>query len=231
MKILGIIPARGGSKGIPRKNIKELNGKPLVQYTSEVALASDKISTLIVSSDDDEIIKVSKLLGIDVPFKRPKDLALDETPTLPVIINALRYFKSTGEEFDAVCLLQPTSPFRTVEFLNKAIKNFIDQDADSLVSVQEVPHEYNPHWVFKPNDSEELKLVTGENEIISRRQNLPKTYHRDGSIYITKTSVLLNQNSLYGNKIAYIESPKDWYVNIDTMEDWRKAEELINRIL
>lgn len=226
MKILGVIPARGGSKGVPRKNIKELNGKPLIQYTSDVALESELIDTLVLSSDDNEIIEVAKKIGIDVPFVRPNDLAQDKSPTFPVIIHALEYYKSIGVEFDAVCLLQVTSPFRSVDFLNKAIKKFIDQDTDSLVSVQEVPHEYNPHWVFKPNDNEELKLVTGEKEIISRRQNLPKTYHRDGSIYITKTSVLLNQNSLYGNKIAYIESPKEWYVNIDTMKDWDQAVEL-----
>lgn len=226
MKILGVIPARGGSKGVTRKNIKELNGKPLIQYTADVAIESELIDTLVLSSDDNEIIEVAKKIGVDVPFVRPNDLAQDKSPTFPVIIHALEYYKSIGVEFDAVCLLQVTSPFRSVDFLNKAIKKFIDQDADSLVSVQEVPHEYNPHWVFKPNDNEELKLVTGEKEIISRRQNLPKTYHRDGSIYITKTSVLLNQNSLYGNKIAYIESPKEWYVNIDTMKDWDQAVEL-----
>ncbi len=229
MKVLGIIPARGGSKGVPRKNIKELNGKPLIQYTSDVALASDKISKLIVSSDDDEIIKVSKSLGIEVPFKRPKDLGLDKTPTLPVIIHALDYFKSIGEEFDAVCLLQVTSPFRTVEFLNDAVEQFIEKETDSLISVQKVPHQYNPHWVFKPNEKGILEIATGEKEIISRRQDLPNTYHRDGSIYITKVDVLLNKKSLYGNSISYIETPKEYYVNIDTIEDWYKAEQLVKK--
>lgn len=231
MKILGIIPARGGSKGVPRKNIKELNGKPLIQYTSDIALATDKISKLIVSSDDEDIIKVSKSLGIEVPFKRPKDLGLDKTPSLAVIIHALNHFKAIGEEFDAVCLLQATSPFRTVKFLNDAIEQFIVKETDSLISVQKVPHEYNPHWVFEPNKKGVLEISTGEKEIISRRQDLPDTFHRDGSIYITKVDVLLNNNSLYGNSISYIETPKEYYVNIDTMEDWHKAEELINRIL
>jgi CMP-N,N'-diacetyllegionaminic acid synthase len=231
MRILGIIPARGGSKGVPGKNIKKLNGKPLIQYTSDVALASDKISKLIVSSDDEEIIEVSKELGIEVPFKRPKDLGLDKTPTLPVIIHALEYFKSLGEEFDAVCLLQATSPFRTVEFLEAAIQKFIKKGTDSLISVQKVPHEYNPHWVFQPNENGLLEIATGENEIISRRQDLPDTFHRDGSIYITKYDVLLNKNSLFGNSISYIETPKEYYVNIDTMEDWHKAEKRINEII
>ena len=230
MKILGIIPARGGSKGVPRKNIKLLGGKPLLEYTSEVALASSYIDTLVLSTDDDEIIEVAKSLGIDVPFKRPFDLAIDTAPTLPVIQHTLAYYKSIGVEFDAVCLLQVTSPFRTVEFLNQAIKNFINKDTDSLVSVQEVPHEFNPHWVFEQNDLGNLKIATGDEQIISRRQDLPKAYHRDGSIYITKTSVLLEQNSLYGKSVAYIESAKEGYVNIDTMADWEKAEVLLKHL-
>lgn len=229
MKILAIIPARGGSKGVPRKNIKLLNGKPLLQYTSDVALKSSLIDTLVLSTDDDEIGQVGKQLGIEVPFKRPANLAADKSPTLPVILHALDYYKSMGQQFDAVCLLQVTSPFRTVEFLNKAITTFIAQNTDSLVSVQEVPHEYNPHWTFEINKNGNLKIATGEKEIISRRQDLPKTYHRDGSIYITKTAVLEKQQSLYGNSIAYIVSPKEFYVNIDTLQDWEKAEQMVKK--
>lgn len=230
MKILGIIPARGGSKGVPRKNIKLLGNKPLLQYTSEVALESSLIDTLMLTSDDDEIMAVAKDLGIQVPFKRPEHLALDTTPTLPVIIHAIEYYKSIGQEFDAICLLQVTSPFRTVDFLDKAITTFIKKNTDSLVSVQQVPHEYNPHWVFEQDDLGNLKIATGESQIITRRQELPVSYHRDGSIYITKTSVLLEQHSLYGKSISYIESPKERYVNIDTMTDWEKAEELLSKL-
>lgn len=227
MKILGIIPARGGSKGVPRKNIKLLGNKPLLQYTSEIALASSLIDTLVLSSDDDEIMEVAKGLGVQVPFKRPSDLAIDTAPTLPVIKHAIEYYKSIGINFDAVCLLQVTSPFRTVKFLNKAISTFIDKDTDSLVSVQQVPHEYNPHWVFEVNNDGTLDIATGDKNIITRRQELPLSYHRDGSIYITKTSVILEQDSLYGKSMSYIESPKEWYVNIDTMKDWKKAEKIV----
>ncbi|WP_159947782.1 acylneuraminate cytidylyltransferase family protein [Polaribacter septentrionalilitoris] len=230
MRILGIIPARGGSKGVPRKNIKILGNKTLLQYTSDVALETSFIDTLVLSSDDDEIIEVAKGLGIEVPFKRPKNLAIDSSPTLPVIQHTLEYYKSIGQEFDAVCLLQVTSPFRTISFLNNAIQKFINSCTDSLVSVQEVPHEYNPHWVFEETSNGNLKIATGEKKIISRRQELPKAYHRDGSVYLTKTKVVLEQNSLYGNSITYIESPKEWYVNIDTMEDWRKAEEKLKEL-
>ena len=229
MKILGIIPAREGSKGIPNKNIKLLGGKPLLQFTSEVALQCKSIDKLILSSDSDEIIKVGKNLGLEVPFKRPKKLAEDITPTLPVILHALEHFESKGLFFDAVCLLQVTSPFRKVDFVEKAIKIFIDKDTDSLISVLEIPHEYNPHWAFKEDKNRNLKIATGDKKIISQRQKLPKSYHRDGSIYITKTSVLKEQKSLFGNSISYIESSKEMYVNIDTLQDWHKAEELLKK--
>lgn len=229
MRILGLIPARGGSKGVPRKNIKLLAGKPLLQYTSEVAQKCKYINTLILSSEDEEIIEVAKSLGVEVPFKRPTNLALDASPTLPVILHALEFYKKQNVFFDAVCLLQTTSPFRTINFLDKAIETFIEKGTDSLFSVQEVPHEYNPHWVFEVNEDKTLKIATGEKKIISRRQELPKAFHRDGSIYITKTDVLLGQKSLYGNSISYVESPKEWYVNIDTLDDWHKAEILVNK--
>jgi len=230
MKILGIIPARGGSKGIPKKNIKFLGGKPLLQYTSEIALQSKMLSKVIISSDDEEIIAVAKTLGITVPFIRPKNLAEDTSSTLDVIKHAVDFLEKQGEHFDAICLLQVTSPFRTLQLLDSAIEKFISNNTDSLVSVLEVPHEFNPHWVFKKSDNNTLELSTGEKEIIKRRQDLPKTYFRDGSIYITKTAVLMNKNSLYGNTVGYIESSKERYVNIDTMRDWIKAEKMLENL-
>lgn len=229
MRILGIIPARGGSKGVPRKNIKLLNGKPLLQYTSEIALESQYLTEVILSSDDHAIIEVAKRLGIQVPFTRPSTLAEDQTPTIEVIIHALQWYENQHIFFDAVCLLQVTSPFRTVEFLDNAIAKFVASDCDSLVSVQKVPHEYNPHWTFEVNPDGNLKIATGEDQIINRRQELPDSYHRDGSIYITKTEVLLQQHSLYGKSIAFIESNPELYVNIDRVADWEKAELMIKK--
>ena len=227
MRILGIIPARGGSKGVPGKNIKLLNGKPLLQYTAEIASQSPYLTELILSSEDEAIITAGKEMKIHVPFIRPLALAQDNTPTIDVIIHALQWFENQGILFDAVCLLQTTSPFRTVGFLNKAVEKFMESDCDALVSVQKVPDEYNPHWTFEVNQEGNLKIATGEDQIISRRQELPDTYHRDGSIYITKTEVLLKEHSLYGKRIAFIESSPEDYVNIDTMQDWEKAEQMI----
>ena len=219
MKILGLIPARGGSKGIPRKNIKSLGGKPLLQYTFETAKNSELLSRVILSSDDPEIIAVAEEIGLEVPFSRPAVFAQDHITSLEVVQHALKFFAQNGENFDAVCLLQPTTPFRRKGLIDEAIEKFSKGNFDSLISVREVPQDYNPHWVFEENDGQ-LQIATGEENIISRRQELPKAYHRDGAIYITKAEVLLEQNSLYGSKIGFIDTNGEPYVNIDTPEDW-----------
>lgn len=224
MSILCIIPARAGSKGVPGKNIKLLNGIPLLAYTSEIALRSKLLTKVIVSTDDVNISNHAKNLKLEVPFLRPVELAQDNSPTIDTVIHTLRWYSNQNIFFDAVCLLQVTSPFRTVEFLDNAIEKFINSGCDALVSVQKVPHEYNPHWTFEVNSEGNLTIATGDTQIIPRRQELPLAYHRDGSIYITKSNVILEQNSLYGNSIAYIESDPEFYVNIDTPEDWEKAE-------
>ncbi|MHA6279840.1 acylneuraminate cytidylyltransferase family protein [Salinimicrobium sp. CAU 1759] len=226
MKILGLIPARGGSKGIPGKNIKFLGRKPLIQYTFEAAEKSKVLFRVFLSSDDSEIIGVAEKIGLEVPFLRPLDLAQDDTSSLAVIQHALEHFSQKGEEFDAVCLLQPTTPFRRKGLIDEAIEKFNSGNFDSLISVREVPAEFNPHWVFEEKEGQ-LKIATGEPEIITRRQELPKAYHRDGAIYLTKTEVLLEQNSLYGKKIGFIDTTGDPYVNIDMQEDWEKAELLV----
>lgn len=230
IKILGIIPARGGSKGVPRKNIKLLNGKSLISYTVESAKASRLLTKTILSSEDHEIIEEAKRLELEVPFVRPNNLAADNSPTLPVIKHALNYLAANGEIFDAVCLLQATNPFRPDGFIDKAIKEFISKGTDSLLSVLEVPHEYNPHWTFKAQSDGVLKITTGDQKIISRRQELPKAFYRDGALYITKSSVILSKNSLYGDSISYIKSDPRRNVNIDTIEDWKQAEFLVKNM-
>lgn len=229
MKILGIIPARGGSKGIPRKNIKPLQGKPLLQYTFEAAQDSKLLARVILSSDDPEIIAVAEEIELEVPFKRPAELAADDTSSFEVIKHALNFFAHKGENFNAVCLLQPTTPFRRLKFIDDAIEKFTSGNFDSLISVREVPADFNPHWVFKEKDGR-LKIATGEKKIIPRRQELPKAYHRDGAIYLIKTQVLLDQNSLLGKNIGFLDTTGDPYVNIDTVQDWEEAERLLTMI-
>ncbi|MFC4636292.1 cytidylyltransferase domain-containing protein [Dokdonia ponticola] len=227
MKILGVIPARGGSKGIPHKNRKLLGGRPLMQYTIEAALASKEISAVIFSSEDQQLRTLAKELGVSVPFVRPDHLATDSSGSLEVVQHAIKEMEKLGEVYDAVCLLQVTTPFRTSEEIDIAIRRFREAKTDALISVQEVPHQYNPHWVFETTDTDHLKIATGEKEIIKRRQELPPAYIRDGGIYITKTSVLIEKQSFFGDSVSYVHSDKTRYVNIDTMDDWEKAESII----
>ena len=227
MKILGIITARGGSKGVPGKNIKLLGEHSLLSFTANAANQSKLLHKTILTSDDSDIIEVAKKEKIDVPFVRPNDLANDTATSISVVQHAVNYMESIGEYFDAVCLLQPTSPFREKGFIDAAIQKFITEDADALVSVLPVPHEFNPHWVFEENSSGLLQIATGEKTIISRRQDLPKCYFRDGSVYITKTEVI-KKGSFYGEKLSFIESNPDFYVNIDTLKDWEIAEEKLH---
>ncbi|RTY92260.1 cytidylyltransferase domain-containing protein [Flavobacterium sp. GT3R68] len=230
MRILGIIPARGGSKGVPDKNIKILGDKPLIAYTIQQALESKLLSKIIVSSDSDAIIEMAKNFGAEVPFVRPEHLATDAASSIAVVQHTVAFLEEQGEFFDAICLLQPTSPFREKGFIDKAIAAFTEKKADALISVLTVPHELNPHWVFELNESGFLGISTGEKEIIKRRQELPPAFFRDGSIYITNMETI-KKESFYGDSLSYIESNPDLYINIDTMGDWFLAEQKLPNIL
>jgi CMP-N,N'-diacetyllegionaminic acid synthase len=229
MKILAIIPARGGSKGVPRKNIKLLNGIPLIEYTINAAKNSKLITDIIVNSDDDEILEIAHKNKVSI-FKRSSDLATDTSSSIDVVYDTLQQLLAKNNLYDAVILLQPTSPFRPKGFLDDAIEKFTKNNYDTLLSVLEVPHEYNPHWTFELKDNQ-LQIATGEKEIIKRRQDLPKAFHRDGSIYITKTNIILKDKSFYGNFMGFIESNPDYYCNIDTLKDWEVAESKAKQII
>jgi CMP-N,N'-diacetyllegionaminic acid synthase len=227
MKVLGLITARGGSKGVLRKNIRDLCGKPLIAYAAETALNATKISRVVLSTEDEEIAELGKKFGLDVPFMRPKELAQDSTPTLPVIQHAITTLQEMGETFDAVCLLQPTNPLRRSEDIDNCIELLIDSKADSVISVLPVPHEYNPRWVYFQNGNGSLKLSTGETEPIPRRQDLPAAFHRDGSVYVTKRNVIVEGNSLFGSKVQAYEMNPLYSANIDTIDDWDAVEKLL----
>ena len=172
MRLLGIIPARGGSKGVPGKNIKSLGGKPLLQYTWETAKQSNVFSKIIVSSDNEDIINVSKKLGIEVPFRRPQSLAKDNSGSLGVVKHALEYFIECGEVYDAVCILQPTTPFRTIKLITECFMSFKTKNVDSIVSVREVPHQFHPNWVFEETELGYLKKVIKEPLILLMKDML-----------------------------------------------------------
>jgi CMP-N,N'-diacetyllegionaminic acid synthase len=227
MQALGIIPARGGSKGVLRKNIRMLCGKPLIQYTAEAAMAAKSLTRVILSTEDEEIAQVGRRCGLEVPFIRPLDLAGDNTPTLPVIQHAVRWVEDHGNRYDLICLLQPTNPLRRPEDIDACVAMLEKSDLDSVVSVLPVPHEHNPHWVYLQGQDGLLRLSTGEIAPLPRRQDLPAAFRRDGSVYVTRRGVLLEKDSLYGERLAgYVMDPTR-HVNVDGPEDWQLAETLM----
>lgn len=228
--VLGIVTARGGSKGIPCKNLASLAGKPLLQYTAEAALAAQSLTRVILSTDNPEIAEVGRHCGLVVPFFRPEELAQDNTPTLPVLQHAVRFLEGQGERYDAVCLLQPTNPLREPEHIDACVRLLFEQEADAVVTVLPVPHEYNPHWVYFQHEDGRLYLTTGEREPLPRRQLLPPAFHREGSVYVTLRDVLMEKNSLYGERLlGYTLDPEE-SVNIDRPKDLEVAEALLKTL-
>lgn len=223
-KILAVIPARGGSKGIPRKNIKKLNGKPLIAYTIEEAKKSGYIDKLIVSTEDREIAKISKIFGAEVPFLRPKELSNDNTPGIDPILHAVNWFKGKDCNFDYVMCLQCTSPFRKYSQIDEAIEKLIKLDGDSIVSVCE--SEITPYWMKKVEDGK-LKDFINSNVFYTRRQDIPKVYRLNGAIYMARTQVLMNIKNWYSkNTLSYIMD-KISSVDIDDMIDFKFVEFLM----
>lgn len=222
MKILGIIPARGGSKRIPGKNVKLVGGKPLIAWTIESAKKS-KLSRVIVSTDDPQIAKTARRYGAEVPFLRPADLADDKLGIEPVLIHALNWLeKEEGYQPDAVALLMPTSPLRQKNHINEAIDIFTNKKPDSVVSVIEARANANPHWILKRNSKNECVLFTGRplTKIITRSQDLPPCYSRNDMIYLLKPANLKAKTpNLYGKKVELYIMDDFYNADVNTPED------------
>jgi len=220
-KILAIIPARGGSRRLPGKNIRKLLGKPLIVWTIEQAKKSKYIDKLIVSTDDKTIAKISKKYGAEVPFLRPKELARDSTKIIDVILNLLSLLKKENYIPDIIALLQPTSPLRTVKDIDNAIELFLKNKCESVISIYESGH--SPYWSFKI-EKKYLKPVFGWKYFKMRRQDLPKSYTPNGAIYITTTKILHKYKSFYTNKILSYIMPKERSIDIDNEIDFKLTE-------
>ena len=223
-KILAIIPARGGSKGIPHKNIKDLNGKPLISYSIEEANKSKYIDKLVVSTEDSEIADTSKKFGADVPFLRPKELSKDSTSGIDPILHAVNWFKDKGYNFDYVMCLQCTSPFRKHSQIDEAIEMLMEKDSDSIVSVCE--SEVTPYWMKRIEDGK-LKNFLDDSIFYARRQDAPKIYRLNGAIYLAHTQILLDTKNWYTeNTLPYIMDEMS-SIDIDNMLDFKFAEFLM----
>jgi CMP-N,N'-diacetyllegionaminic acid synthase len=211
--VLAIIPARGGSKGVPRKNIRELGGKPLIAWTIEEAKKSKYIDRLILSSDDEEIINVAKSFGCEVPFVRPTELALDETPGIDPILHAIHMLPG----YDIVVLLQATSPFRTEEDIDGCIRHCIDNDATATVSVTEV--EQNPYWMYTIDVAGKMAALISKDTFYARRQDLPPVYILNGAIYVARSEWLRKHKTFMTDETHGFVMPQDRSADIDTEID------------
>ncbi len=223
-RILAVIPARGGSKGIPGKNIKKLGGKPLIAWTIECANNSKYIDRTIVSTDDKNIAEVAKKFGGDVPFMRPAELAQDNTPGILPFIHAVRML--IQEEYTYVVLLQVTSPFRTAADIDGAIEKCIDSKVNTCVSITEA--EANPYWMYVLTSADKLQpLMNKREENFYQRQQLPTVYQLNGAVYVANCEYLLRQQKLVdGNTLGYVMSVEH-SLDIDTIRDFFIAESMI----
>ncbi|QGM31024.1 acylneuraminate cytidylyltransferase family protein [Bacillus sp. N3536] len=222
---LAVITARGGSKGVPRKNVRDLNGKPLIAWTIEEAKKSEYISKVILSSENLEIIKEAKKYGCEVPFIRPIQLAQDDTPGIDPILHAIEQCPG----YDYVVLLQPTSPLRKVEDIDGAIQMLLDKGVDYCVSVTEP--DKSPYWMYKVDKNGRMLQIMDQDNFAIRRQDLPKVYSLNGAVYVARIESLKNTKSFLTKDTVAFEMPKSRSMDIDTEEDFLLCEYLQKNII
>lgn len=221
--VLGIIPARGGSKGVPKKNIRHLLGKPLISWTIEEANKSKYIDRLIVSTDDQEIAEVSKTWGAEIPFIRPSELAQDDTPGIDPVLHAIKMLP----DYEYIVLLQPTSPLRLVQDVDTCLERVVEQEADSCVSV--TLSDKSPYWMYQLTNESELKPVVVPDKPVLRRQDAPDVFVLNGAVYVANTSWLQETRSfLHKETIGYV-MPKERSIDVDTELDFCILETIIRK--
>ena len=228
MKVLAVILARGGSKGIPGKNIKPFCDQPLISWTINQAYQAQVFERIVVSSDSTEIIDASLKYGAEAPFIRPKNLAQDDSPSVEAIFHCLDFYKKNGESFDAVCLLQPTSPLRTPSQLKDIINSFIERKEtyDSLITVGKVRESVE---IFKRLEKDDLKPYFGNEHSQIRRQDSNQAYFPYGGVYISKVSSIREEKTFYSNRCTYYKIDDNQCFDIDETLDFEINEYLFKR--
>ena len=220
MKILSIIPARGGSKGIPLKNIVDIGGKPLIQYTIDMSLSllqNSLIDELVVSTDSEEIAYIAENLGVGIPFLRPSNISDDKAKSIDYIFHTLNFFEQNNKTFDTVILLQPTSPLRTYEDLTNSITLFKENNSDSLISVYK-EETINELIMYHREGDFAVALDKNHNKGV-RRQDHGWVYIRNGAIYITKVNYLRKEGKIISDKPLLYEMSKSRSINIDSYNE------------
>ncbi|MBX2811707.1 MAG: acylneuraminate cytidylyltransferase family protein [Myxococcales bacterium] len=224
IRILAIIPARAGSKGVPHKNTRCLAGKSLIERAFEVAQSSKLFEKIILSSDDHNAIGIAQKIGLEVPFVRPSLLATDVTPMIDVVLHSLDFLDPDGEQFQAIMLLQPTSPFRKVEHLNEAVRLLQCCSASGVCSVVPVPFDWCPHYLLKLGEKGMLAPFMPDGFNYSRRQDVPRAYRRCGTVFLTRAETIRGEKSFYGDRCVPLLTDPSESLNIDSQADWEKAK-------
>jgi len=230
MDVLGLITARGNSKGIPKKNIVPLAGKPLLTYTCEAAKASHLLSRVLLSTDNEEIAEVGRACGVEAPFLRPQELALDNTPSIEVATHALKWLlEQEGWQPEVLMLLQPTSPLRTATHIDESLKLLGETGADTVVSVVPIPHRFSPYSILRLTEGRLRDFWEGPLPFDRfRRQDQPVLYARNGPVVLgTRLSVLQHYQGFYGPYITPYLMREEDSVDIDTYFDLQVAEALL----
>ena len=236
MQALGLIPARGGSKRIPHKNLARFHGKPLIAWTILAARRSRRLDRLVVSTDSPAIARVARHFGAETPFLRPKSLATASTAIEPVLIHAYEWLlEHEGYRADALALLMPTNPLRQPFHIEEAIDLFVERRADSVVAVNETPANHTPYWTLVRSRRGRVTLFDGAplKDIMTRRQDFPQTcFARNDLIYVLRPRNLFDQPAtLYGRRVElYVTSPQ-YEADTNTSDDWAEAELKFTRLL
>ena len=219
---LALIPARAGSKGLPRKNIRPLFGKPLIAWTIEQALASKYLDKIVVSTDDVKISKIARRYGAETPFLRPKKLATSSAKTVEVLMHTLDFFEKKSCQFDLIMLLQPTSPLRKAEDIDGAIRLLFRKNARAIVSV--CPVEHHPFWCNILNRNDGMRNFSTSLAVSKNRQELPKYFRLNGAIYLAYTSLFRKDKTFITTGTYAYKMPQERSVDIDTELDFKFAQ-------
>lgn len=222
-RVLALIPARGGSKGIPDKNIRLLAGRTLLEYAAVAASASGLVDRIVLSTDSARIAAEGRRIGIEVPFIRPQELAGDATPMLPVIEHAVDSLEQSGWRPEIIVLLQPTSPLRRPEHIRGAIQQLRESGSDSVVTVVELPRHLSPDYVMRIEDGRLVPFLP-EGAAVTRRQDARPAFVRDGTVYAFWTRTLRGTHSIYGRDCRPLVVPARESLTIDSTQDWDEAE-------
>lgn len=222
-RVLGLVPARGGSKGVPGKNLRTLAGRTLLDYTARAAVDSGVIDRLVLSTDSSEIADAGRRAGLEVPFIRPATLAQDDTPMLPVIRHAVDALAADGWTAEEIVLLQPTSPLRRPSHVRDAVTLLRESKADSVVSVVELPRHLSPDYVMRIEDGV-LRPFLPDGARVTRRQDARPAYSRDGTVYACWRTTLERWGNIYGERCQPLVLDAADSLSIDSLADWAEAE-------